>query len=117
MTFHQFGPIFPAGALSLLAAALSGWSLWRVKFAYRARGRQAVERLLSNRGEALVAIEELPVSVLRSTSGLCGVVIFQVVARTPDGAEQTYEWAYAPGVFPWETEGIQRLAHGVWIAA
>jgi|GEM_PF-6535086 len=104
-------------ACSTLVIALSGWNLWRIKFAHRARGRRAVERLLSDRGEVLVAIKELPISALRSTSGFAGAVVFQVVGRDPDGAEQTYEWAYAPRIFPWQTECVQRLAHGIWIPA
>ena len=72
-------------ACSTLVIALSGWNLWRIKFAHRARGRRAVERLLSDRGEVLVAIKELPISALRSTSGFAGAVVFQVSdARYPN---------------------------------
>lgn len=116
MTIHHFSPLVSM-ACSLVAVVMSGWSVWRVKFAYRKRGRRAVERLIAARGETLVAIKEAPPSALRATAGLSAAVIFEVRARTAQGDERTYHWGYAPRVFPWQTEGVQRLAHGIWIPA
>ena len=116
MTLHQFAPIVPTLLTTLLAVGVSTWSLWRVK-TYRARGRRAVERMLRSRGEALVALKVAPRSAMRPTAGFNAVVVFEVRASTADGLQRTYEWAYAPRVFPWQTEGLQRVAHGVWIPA
>jgi hypothetical protein len=116
MTLHPFGPWIPA-AISPLIIALSGWNFWRVKHAYRVRGRREVQRKLADRGETLIAIRDLPIGVMQATPGLSTTVAFQVTARTAEGAEQTYEWAYEPRIFPWQTEGLKRLAHGIWIPA
>jgi hypothetical protein len=117
MTLHQLGPFVPIATLPLLSA-LAIWSAWRIRAVYRKRGRRVVERLLTSRGETLVAIKEVRLSALSATAGLSAAVIFEVRARTAEGDERTYQWAYAPrGVFPWQTEGVQRLAHGIWIAA
>jgi hypothetical protein len=116
MTIHQFAPNIPVALSSLLAVVASGWSLWRVKYAYRARGRREVERMLASRGEILVDIKDLPLSSPLPKTGLSTIVIFEVRARTSDGDERICEWAYEPRVFPWQTEGIKRLAHGIWIA-
>jgi hypothetical protein len=88
-----------------------------VKFAYRKRGRREVERMLASRGETLVALRNLPYGSLPTTTGLTSIVIFEVRARTGDGDERTYQWAYEPRVFPWQTAGLKRLAHGIWIPA
>jgi hypothetical protein len=117
VTLHQFAPIVPVAFTSALAIACSAWSIWRVKFAYRARGRREVERLLASRGETLVALKNLPYGSLPVTTGLSTIVIFEVLARTREGGERTYQWAYEPRVFPWQTEGLKRLAHGIWIPA
>ena len=109
-------PLVPVATFSLLSG-LAVWNAWRMRAAYRRRGRQAVERLLTSRGETLVAIKDVPLSKVRETAGLTATAIFEVRARTADGDERTYRWAYAPRIFPWQTEGIQRLAHGIWIAA
>jgi len=101
----------------ILIVALSGWNLWRVRRAHRARGRRAVDSLLANRGETLVALRELKASALPTLTGLSSTVAFEVTARGRDGAEHTYQWAYEPRVFPWQTEGLKRLAHGIWIPA
>jgi len=116
VTLHQFGPWIPA-AIAPLLIALSGWNLWRLKYAWRARGRREVERKLADRGETPVAVRELPIGAMQATPGLSAGAIFQVTARTAHGAEQTYEWAYEPRIFPWQTEGLKRLAHGIWIPA
>jgi hypothetical protein len=102
---------------SSVAIALSSWNIWRVKYAYRARGRRVIEQLLASREESLVAIKELPLSELYDRAGLSAAAIFEVRARTANGCERTYQWAYAPRIFPWQTEGVQRLAHGIWIPA
>ena len=117
MTLHQFAPILPVAITSLGAVACSGWIIWRVKYAYRARGRREVERMLADRGETLVALKDLPFSSLQVTTGLSTSppVIFEVRARTSNGDERTYEWAYEPRGFPWQSEGVKRLAHGIWI--
>jgi hypothetical protein len=65
----------------------------------------------------LIAIEEAPHSAFFETAGLSAVVIFEVRARAAEGDERIYQWAYAPRTFPWETERLQRLAHGIWIPA
>jgi hypothetical protein len=119
MTLHQFAPILPVALCSAFAIACSGWTVWRVKFAYRARGRREVEHRLAERGETLVALKETPFSAMTATTGLSTSppVIFEVRARTADGDERTYQWAYEPRVFPWQTEGLKRLAHGIWIPA
>jgi hypothetical protein len=119
MTLHQFAPILPVAVCSALAVACSGWTVWRMKFAYRARGRREVERMLAGRGETLVAIKELPFSLSQATTGLSTSppVIFEVRAHASDGDERTYQWAYEARVFPWQTEGLKRLAHGIWIPA
>ncbi len=118
MTLHQFAPIIPVAIASLGAVACSGWIVWRLKYAYRARGRREVERMLASRGETLVAIRDRPFGLLQVTTGLSTSppVIFDVRARTADGDERTYQWAYEPRVFPWQTEGLKRCAHGIWIA-
>ena len=116
MTVHPFSPLISV-AFSALAIVLSSWNLWRVKFAYRRRGRREVERMLASRGETLVAIKDLPYGALPTTTGLNSIVIFEVRARTRDGDERTYQWAYEPRVFPWQSEGLKRLAHGIWIPA
>ena len=117
MTFHQVGPFILVA--TALVSALSIWNTWRLKYAYRARGRQMVDRLLTTRGETLVAINDVPLSSFHEKAGLsaAAAAIFEVHARTAEGDERTYRWAYAPRIFPWQTEGVQRLAHGIWIAA
>jgi hypothetical protein len=117
MTLHQFAPVVPVILSSLVAVAASGWSVWRVKFAYRRRGRREIERMLASRGETLVALKDLPFSSPLPKTGLTTNVIFEVRARTADGDERTCQWAYEARVFPWETAGLKRLAHGVWIPA
>lgn len=114
MTLHQLGPLIPL-TIAPLVSVLSIWGMWRVRVAYRARGSQMVERLLTSRGETLVAIKDVRLPALSATAGLSGAVVFEVRARTADGDERTYQWAYAPRVFPWQTEGVQRLAHGIWL--
>jgi len=47
---------------------------------------------------------------------LSSTAVFHVVTRTADGSERTYEWAYEPRTFPWQSDGLKRCAHGVWIA-
>jgi len=116
MTLHPFSPYIPA-AISLAVIGLSSWNFWRIRFAYRARGRREVERLLASRGETLVAIRDLPFGEITEKSGLSTTVVFEVRARAADGDERTYQWAYEPRVFPWQTEGLKRLAHGIWIPA
>jgi hypothetical protein len=116
MTIHPFSPLISI-AFSSLASACSGLSIWRVKFAYRKRGRREVERMLASRGETLVAIKDMPFSSPLPKTGLTTNVIFEVRARTGDGDERTYQWAYEPRVFPWQSEGVKRLAHGIWIPA
>jgi hypothetical protein len=116
MTLTQIAALFPL-AIAPLFGGLAIWSAWRTRAAYRKRGRQAVERLLTSRGETLVAIKDVPLSALRETAGLAAAAIFEVRARTAEGDERTYQWGYAPRIFPWQTEGVQRLAHGIWIAA
>jgi hypothetical protein len=115
MTLHQFAPYFPA-AITPLIIGLSGWNVWRLKYAYRKRGRRAVEQLLATRGETPVAISEVPLCAVYETAGLSASTIFEVRARTSDGDERTDKWGYRPRVFPWQTEGLQRLNHGIWIA-
>jgi hypothetical protein len=115
MTLHQFGPFIPL-AITPLVIGLSIWVGVAVRFAYRTRALQAVLRKLASRGETLVAIRDLKVSKLTTTTGLLSNDVFEVVARTPEGGEQIYEWAYEPRVFPWQSEGVKRLAHGIWIA-
>lgn len=117
MTLHQFGPIVPVAVCSALAIVASGWNVWRIKFAYRARGRREVERVLASRGETLVGIEDVPFRDLAVRTGLTSFIAFEVRARTADGGEHAYKWAYEPRVFPWETAGLKRLAHGIWIPA
>ena len=116
MTLAQFGPLFPA-VLTPLFIAVGGWNMWRLKRLYRARGRRAVEQRLATRGETLVAIKEVRRSAFFETAGLSATAIFEVRARTAGGDERTYQWAYRPRVLPWQTEGLQRLAHGIWIPA
>ncbi|MFL5298539.1 MAG: hypothetical protein ACJ798_19340 [Phenylobacterium sp.] len=117
MTLHQFAPIFPVAIAMAIAVGASGWSVWHVNFAYRARGRRAVERMLESRGETLLALRKLPFREAPVRTGLTSLVVFEVRARTADGEERAYEWAYEPRIFPWQTEGLKRLAHGIWIAA
>jgi hypothetical protein len=116
MTLHQFGPWIPA-ATSPLVIALSGWRFWLVKHAHRASGRRAVKQMLESRGETLVALRDLPFCEVPVKTGLSSTVVFEVRARTGNGGERTYEWAYEPRVFPWQVEGLKRLAHGIWIPA
>ena len=117
MTLHQFGPIVPVAVCSALAIAASGWNVWRVKFAYRARGRREVERMLASRGETLVAIEDVPFS--RSAGEDRPLTPLDLRGSRPHGRRRRarLQWAYEPRVFPWETEGLKRLAHGIWIPA
>jgi len=114
MTLHQFARLIPL-AIAPLISGLATWSAWRLRATYRKRGRQAVERLLKSHGEALVAIKDVPLSALRETTGLSAAAIFEVRARTGEGDERTYQWAYEPRVFPWQSEGLKRVAHGIWI--
>jgi hypothetical protein len=116
MTLAQVGPLFPI-AMAPLFIALSGWNFWRVKHLCRARGRRMVEQRLATLGETPVAIKEVSRAAFFETAGLSAVVIFEVRARTADGDERTYQWAYAPRSFARKTEGLQRLAHGIWIPA
>jgi hypothetical protein len=115
MTPHPSFALFQVAFILIMV--LSGWNLWRIRRVHRARGRQAVDSLLANRGETLVALRELKVSALPTITGLSSTVAFEVTARSRDGAEHTYQWAYEPRVFPWQTEGLKRLAHGIWIPA
>lgn len=94
-------------------AVLGGW---RMQVIYRKQGRKQVERMLASRGETLVAIKDLPFSSVPVRTGLSSFTVFQIRARSAHGEEQTYEWAFEPRVFPWQTEGLKRCAHGVWIA-
>jgi len=114
MTLHAFGPFIPP-AISLVVIALTGWNLWRIKYAHRARGRRAVEQMLRSRGETLVALKDRPFSQLPAGMGLSSTVVFDIQARAADGEERTYAWAYEPKLFPWQSEGVKRLAHGIWI--
>ena len=116
MTTQHFAPLISI-ACSTLAIAASGWMIWRVRYAHRKRGRQEVERMLASRGETLVALKDVPFSSPLPKTGLSANVIFEVRARTGDGDERTYQWAYEPRVFPWESEGLKRLTHGIWIPA
>jgi hypothetical protein len=117
MAFHRFDPFIIPTVLTPLVIALSGWNFWRMKYAYRRRGRRQVERLLASRGETLVAIEDVPFCDLPVKTGLSTTVVFDIRARTAEGQDRTYRWAYEPRVFPWQTEGVKRLAHGIWIPA
>ena len=76
-----------------------------------------LSRSLASRGETLVAVKDLPFGSLPTATGLSSLVVFEVRARTRDGDERAYEWAYEPRVFPWQSEGLKRLAHGIWIPA
>ncbi|HEY2357850.1 MAG TPA: hypothetical protein VGH86_10400 [Phenylobacterium sp.] len=116
MTIQQFAPLISI-ACSMLAIAATGWMIWRVKYAYRRRGRREVERMLAGLGEALVALKDVPFSSPLPKTGLSANVIFEVRARTGAGDERTYQWAYEPRLFPWQSEGLKRLAHGIWIPA
>jgi hypothetical protein len=115
MTLAQFGPLFPA-VITPLMIALGGWNMWRLKHLYRARCRRMVEHRLATLGETPVAIKEIPRAAFYETAGLSAAVIFEVRARAADGDERTYQWGYAPRSFSRRTEGLQRLAHGIWIA-
>ena len=86
MTFHPYSPFIPP-AISLLAIALTGWNLWRIRYAHRAHGRRAVEQILTRRGETLVALRDVPFNHVRVRTGLSSTVVFAVRARTPDGDE------------------------------
>ena len=114
MTLHALGPFIPP-AISLLVIALTVWNLWRIRYAHRARGQSAVEQMLRSRGETLVALKDLPFSKLPAGMGLSSTVVFDIRARGADGEERAYQWAYEPKVFPWQSEGVKRLAHGIWI--
>ena len=116
VTLHPSNAYIPP-AISLVVIGLSIWNFWRIRFAYRARGRREVERVLASRGETLLAIKDVPFSKLTVTTGLSTNVVFQVRARAGDGQEHIYEWAYEPRIFPWQSEGLKRLAHGIWIPA
>ena len=114
MPLAQIAPWLPS-----LVALLGGLAIWGVlwlRAVHRKRGRQRVEHMLGSRGETLVAIKTLPFSSLPIGTGLTSTLIYRVVARKPNGEEQTYEWAYEPRVFPWQTDGLKRCAHGIWIA-
>jgi hypothetical protein len=103
----------------LIAPCFSGLAIWGalwVRAVQHKRGLQQVERELASRGETLVTIKELPFSSMWIRAGLSGALIFQIRARRPTGEEQVYEWAYEARVFPWQTEGLKRCAHGIWIA-
>jgi hypothetical protein len=115
MAYEGFSPLILPLATTVIGLSSIAYG-WRMRRAARVRGRQAVERLLAERGETLVDIAELPVSRLLSNAGLRASIIFQVRARTPKGDEQTYQWAYAPPRDPATSTGLQRCAHGVWIA-
>jgi hypothetical protein len=117
MAFHRFDPLLIPAVTTPLVIALSGWNFWRVKYAYRARGRRAVEQMLKARGETLVAIEDVPFCDLPVKTGLSSTVVFEVRARAADGQDRAYQWAYEPRIFPWQSEGVKRLAHGIWIPA
>jgi hypothetical protein len=117
MTMPQVAPNVVVALCSALAVAASGWSVWQAKYAYRARGRREVERRLASQGETLVGIEDVPFRDLAVKTGLSSTVVFKVAARTADGDERAYQWAYEPRIFPWQSDGLKRLAHGIWIAA
>jgi hypothetical protein len=114
MPLAQIAPLFPAIVAGFGGLAI--WSTLRMRAVYRKRGRQLVERMLASRGETVVAIKDLPFSSLPVGTGLSSTLIFRVLARNPNGEEQAYEWAYEPRVFPWQTDGLKRCAHGIWIA-
>jgi hypothetical protein len=116
MSFHQ-SALLTSYAASLLVIAVSIWRFWWIRHAYRARGRRAVERVLTNRGETLVDLRDLAFSEIPVRTGLSSTVAFEVRARTAGGDERTYRWAYEPRVFPWQSEAVKRLAHGIWIPA
>jgi hypothetical protein len=116
MTIPPYSPVISV-AFSMLAIVASGLSIWRMKYAYRAHGRREVGRVLASRGETLVAIRDLPFTTPLPKTGLSAIVIFEVRARTSNGDERTYQWAYEPRVFPWQSAGLKRLAHGIWIPA
>ncbi|WP_372785674.1 hypothetical protein [Phenylobacterium sp.] len=116
MTPHQFASLI-AIAAGLLTIVLLIWNFWRMKHAYRGRGRQAVERMLKSRGETLVDLQDVAFGEVPVKTGLSATVVFKVRARTADGDERTYEWAYEARVFPWQSEAVKRLAHGIWIPA
>jgi hypothetical protein len=115
MPLAQMAPFLPL-TVAPLVSGLAIWSALRIRAAHRKRGRRQVEQAVARRGETLVAIENLPFSALRLTPGLTSTMIFRVLARGPNGDQRTYEWAYEPRVFPWQSEGLKRCAHGIWIA-
>jgi hypothetical protein len=114
MPLAQIAPLFPS-IVALLGGLGIGSALW-LRAVHRKRGRRLIERRLASRGETLVAIKTLPFTSLPIGTGLSSTLIFRILARKPDGEEQTYEWAYEPRVFPWQTDGLKRCAHGIWIA-
>ena len=59
MTSHQIALLI-AITTSLLSIVFASWNFWRIKYAYRARGRRAVERMLQSRGETLVDLRDVP---------------------------------------------------------
>jgi hypothetical protein len=101
---------------SALVGLLSLWSSFRLLRTIPARGRRAVEAELGRRGENLVSIAKLPRHALMATAGLQSLVVFQVVARARNGETRTYRWGYRPRGLLSRSEGLQRCAHGVWIA-
>jgi hypothetical protein len=115
MAFAQIAPLFPL-VIAPLFGGLAIWSALRMRAVHRERGRRQIEQAVARRGETLVAIENLPFSALRMTPGLSSTLIFRVLASGPNGDRHAYEWAYEPRVFPWQSEGLKRCAHGIWIA-
>ncbi|HEX5263944.1 MAG TPA: hypothetical protein VFW13_10485, partial [Phenylobacterium sp.] len=116
MTIQQCAALISI-ACSMLAIMATGWLIWQVNYVHRKRGRREVERTLAGRGETLVALKDVPFFSPLPKTGLSANVIFEVRARTAAGDERTYQWAYQPRLFPWESEGLKRLAHGIWIPA
>jgi hypothetical protein len=116
MPLAHFGSIASVFISSLTAIALSSWAIWRTQRGLSRRGRHNVEQVLQSRGETLVALKALPLNAVATTTGLSNGVVFQVTAKAADGARRTYKWAYETKLFPWQSEGLKRCAHGIWIA-
>ncbi|HZZ68999.1 MAG TPA: hypothetical protein VFE18_12570 [Phenylobacterium sp.] len=116
MPLTHFAPLASVFISSLTAISLSTWAIWRTQRGLSRRGRRQVEQVLQSRGEALVALKAVPLNAMATTTGLSNGVVFQVTARAADGARRTYKWAYETKLFPWQSEGLKRCAHGVWIA-
>jgi hypothetical protein len=116
MPLAHLAPVASVFISSLTAIALSTWAIWRTRRGLSRRGRRQVEQMLQSRGETLVALKTLPLNAVATTTGLSNSVVFQVTAEATDGARRTYRWAYETKLFPWQSEGLKRCAHGIWIA-